>query len=119
MRAARSDSERMVSSPRRTWSSSGVRVERRSAQVRMVAERIVQFVSHARDRLAERGHLLGLQQLVIDVARFVVQLLAFADVADERFDADAAVALRGRRHARSIPPRRAFHRRAAGPAGRR
>ena len=44
----------------------------------------------ARDRLAERRHLLGLQQLVIDVARLVVELLALADVAHERLDAQAA-----------------------------
>ena len=50
-------------------------------------ERVVQLVRDAGNRLAERRHLLGLQQLVIDVARLVVQLLALADVADERFDA--------------------------------
>ena len=43
----------------------------------------------ARDGLPERGHLLGLQQLVVDVARLVVQLLALADVADERLEAEA------------------------------
>ena len=52
-------------------------------------ERVVQLVRDAGDRLAERRHLLGLQELVIDVARLVVELLALADVADERFDADA------------------------------
>ena len=50
-------------------------------------ERVVQLVRDAGDRLAERRHLLGLQQLVIDVARLVVELLALADVADQRFDA--------------------------------
>ena len=45
----------------------------------------------ARDRLAQRRHLLGLQQLVIDIARLVVQLLALADVADERLHPHAAV----------------------------
>ena len=49
----------------------------------------------ARDGLAERRHLLGLEQLVIDVAGFVVELLALADVPDERFDAQAAVLRRG------------------------
>ena len=54
-------------------------------------ERVVQLVRDAGDRLAERRHLLGLQQLVIDVARLVVELLALADVAHERFDAERAV----------------------------
>ena len=45
----------------------------------------------AGDRLPERRHFLRLQQLVVDVARLVVQLLALADVADERFDAQALV----------------------------
>ena len=54
-------------------------------------QRVVELVRDAGDRLAERGHLLGLQELVIDVARFVVQFLALADVADQRFDADGAV----------------------------
>ena len=48
----------------------------------------------AGDRLTERRHLLGLQQLVIDVARLVVELLALADVADERLDPHAAVGRR-------------------------
>ena len=51
-------------------------------------ERVVQLVGDAGDRLAERGHLLGLQQLVVDVARLVVELLALADVTDERFEAE-------------------------------
>ena len=90
MRAARSDSLRIVSRPRRTGSSSGaLREPFGPAEDRR--ERVVQFVRDAGDRLPERRHLLRLQQLVIDVARFVVQLLAFADVADERLDAQAAV----------------------------
>ena len=39
----------------------------------------------------ERGHLLGLQQLVIDVAGFVVELLALADVAHERLEPQALI----------------------------
>ena len=58
-------------------------------------ERVVQFVRDTRNRLAQRRHLLGLQQLVVDVPSLVVQLLALADVTDEGFDAQAAVA-RGR-----------------------
>ena len=53
-------------------------------------ERVVQLVGDAGDRLAERGHLLGLQQLVIEVARLVVELLPVADVAHQRFDPQAA-----------------------------
>jgi len=88
MRAARSDSERIVSSPRRTGSSSGVRDERRSAQDG--GERVVELVRDARDRLAERRHLLGLQQLGVEIAGLVVELLALADVAHQRFDPHAA-----------------------------
>ncbi len=54
-------------------------------------ERVVQLVGDAGNRLPERGHFLGLQQLVIDVARLIVQLLAFAHVSDQRFDAERAV----------------------------
>ena len=43
-----------------------------------VADRCIEFVRDARHRLTERGHFLRLQQLVIDVARFVVELLAVA-----------------------------------------
>ena len=51
-------------------------------------ERIVQLVRDARNRLAERRHLLGLQQLVVDVAGLVVELLALAHIAHERFDVE-------------------------------
>ena len=54
-------------------------------------ERVVQLVRDARDRLAERGELLGLQQLVVEVARLVVELLAVADVADQGVEPDAPV----------------------------
>ena len=40
----------------------------------------------ARDRLAERRHLLGLQHLVAAVAALILTLLALADVANERFN---------------------------------
>jgi hypothetical protein len=52
-------------------------------------------VGDARDRLAERRHFFGLQQLVINVARFVVQLLAFTDIPNERFDPQTAVVASG------------------------
>src|SRR5207249_336709 len=51
-------------------------------------ERVVQLVRDAGDRLAERGHLLGLEELLIDVAVFVIQLLPLADIAHQRLDAD-------------------------------
>ena len=50
-------------------------------------ERVVQLVRDAGDGLPERRHLLGLQQLVVDVARLILELLALADVANERVDA--------------------------------
>ncbi len=52
-------------------------------------ERVVQLVRDAGDRLSERRHLLGLQQLVIEVARLVLELLAVADVTNERVDPQA------------------------------
>ena len=63
-------------------------------------QRVVELVRDAGDGLAERRHLLGLQQLVVDVARFVVELLALADVANERLDANAAVGAPAGRHDR-------------------
>ena len=48
----------------------------------------------AGDRLAERGHFFGLQKLMVDVARLVVELLALADVPDQAFDAQGAVGRR-------------------------
>ena len=53
-------------------------------------ERVVQLVRDARDGGAEGGHLLGLQQLVIEVARLVLELLAIAHVAHQRLDAHVA-----------------------------
>ena len=50
-------------------------------------QRIVQLVRDAGDRLAERGELFGLQQLVIEIARLVLEPLALADVAHQRLDA--------------------------------
>jgi hypothetical protein len=45
-------------------------------------------VRDAGNRLAERRELLRLQELVIEVARLILEALALADVADERFDAE-------------------------------
>ena len=99
MRAARSDSLRIVSRPRCVFSSSstlreplGPRQDRR--------ERIVQLVRDAGNRLAERGQLLGLQQLVIHVARLILEFLALADVPNQRL-ARAGRPLRAR-HVRRL-----------------
>ena len=54
-------------------------------------ERVVQLVGDAGDRLAERGELFGLQQLVIQVARLVLELLALAHVAHQRVDSDRSI----------------------------
>ena len=120
MRAARSDSLRMVSRPRRT----GV-VERRALRQPLGPaedrrERVVQLVRDAGNRLAERGHLLGLQQLVIDVARLVVELLALADVAHQRLDAQRAdPSAGGSARAVSSTQHRRCRRRGAAAAGSR
>ena len=54
-------------------------------------ERIVQLVRDAGDRLAERRELLRLQQLVVEIARLVLEPLALADVAHQRLDAQRRV----------------------------
>ena len=82
MRAARSASWRIVSRPRRDCGSRS-RSASRSAHVRIVASGIVQLVRDAGDGGAERRHLLGLQQLAVEVAGLVLEPLAVADVAHE------------------------------------
>ena len=62
-------------------------------------ERVVQLVRDAGDRLAERGELFRLQQLVIQIARLILEPLALADVAHQRLDAGR----RRRRAARRAP----------------
>ena len=91
IRAARTDSLRIVSRGR------GARNRRVPAAVRDA--RTSSGSSRAGcsvrgrlgNRLAERGHLLRLQELMVDVTCLVVQFLSFADVAHQRFDAKAAV----------------------------
>ena len=86
--AARSDSLRIVSSPRlRLIVDRALRQPLGPGQDR--GERVVQLVRDAGDRLAQRGELLRLQQLVIQIARLVLEPLALADVAHQRLDADA------------------------------
>ena len=84
--AARSDSLRIVSRPRRVWSSV-CRCDEALCPRQDCRERIVQLVRDTGDRLAERRELLGLQQLVIQVARLVLEPLSLADIAHQRFDA--------------------------------
>ena len=89
IRAARSASPRMTSTPRRGRGIEGLFGQALGpAQDRR--ERVVQLVGDAGNRLSERRHLFRLQQLLVQVARLVVDLLALADVADERLDAHAA-----------------------------
>ena len=80
-------------------------------------QRVVELVRDAGDRLAERGHLLGLQQLLVEVARLVVQLLSLADVAHQRLEAQRRVRCRAARRARSARASRACRRRAATAGG--
>ena len=89
MRAARSASPRITSRPRRALSSAG-RFGEPLGPRQDRGERVVQLVRDAGDGLAERRHLLGLQQLVVQVARLVLELLAIAHVADQGLDADAS-----------------------------
>ena len=56
----------------------------------------------ARDGLPERGHLLGLQQLVVQVARLILELLAAADIANDGVHAQRAVG--GRRVGGDLRP---------------
>jgi hypothetical protein len=49
-------------------------------------ERIVQLVRDARDCLTQRGELLSLEQLMVQVTRLILEALSLADVAHERFD---------------------------------
>ena len=119
MRAARSDSLRMVSRPRRTGGVERGLLREPLGPAEDRGERVVQLVRDAGDRLAERRHLLGLQQLVIDVARLVVELLALADVADAAPRCAACRRSAGARRARELDPDRRCRRRGAGAAGSR
>jgi hypothetical protein len=84
--AARSDSLRIVSSPRACLVGGALREPLGPGQDR--GERVVQLVRDAGDRLPERRELLGLEQLVVEIARLVFEALALADVAHQRLDAD-------------------------------
>ena len=53
-------------------------------------ERIVQLVRDAGNRLSERRQLLGLQQLMVEVARLILEPLPLADVPHQGLDAKLA-----------------------------
>ena len=67
-------------------------------------QRVVQFVGNPRDRLPERGQLLCLKELVVKIARLILELLPLADVTHERFDSDHAVRRRGLGAGRDFDP---------------
>ena len=71
----------------------------------MVASGLFQLVRDAGHCPSECRHLLRLEQLMVDVARFVVEFLALADVADEGFDVESA--LRNGARGELYPDRRA------------
>ena len=74
--------------------AAGLVIERALGQPLRPAEnggqRIVQLVGDTGNRLAERRHLFGLQQLLVQIARLIVELLPLADVPDERLEMDDA-----------------------------
>ena len=107
----------MISRPRRTAGSSDGFLREPLGPAENRRERIVELVRDAGNGLAERGHLLGLQELVIDVARLVVQLLAFADVAHQSLEAEIAVARTGFGARRDLDPDGRVGRRGSAEAG--
>ena len=85
MRAARSASWRIVSSPC-LISGPGLPARHPLGPHQDRGERVVQLVGDAGDGLAEHRHLLGLQELLVEVARLFLELPALADVAEQRVD---------------------------------
>ena len=81
----------MTSRPRRAVSSTGLFRET-LGPTEDCRERVVQFVRDAGDRLAKRGHLLRLQQLLIQVARLVVEPLSLAHIAQQCLDSNSRTA---------------------------
>ena len=69
-------------------------------------ERIVQLVGDAGDRLPERRELFRLQQLVVQIARLILEPLALADVAHQRLDRGAPSGRRLRVRGHLHPDRR-------------
>jgi hypothetical protein len=83
-------------------------LHRRFGHVRIVASGLLSSCATPGHGLAEGGHLFGLQQLLIEVARLVVELLPLADVAHQGVDAHGVRRVRRlgmRRHLQ--PDRRA------------
>jgi hypothetical protein len=69
-------------------------------------QRVVQLVRDAGDGLPERRHLLGLQDLLIDVLGLIVRPLAFADVAHQRFHPQQPAIARAPGTCRHLHPHR-------------
>ena len=69
-------------------------------------ERVVQLVRDPGDGLAEHRHLLGLQELVIEVAGLIFELLPLADVAEEGVDVERAALAGASRVRRDFDPER-------------
>ena len=114
--AARSASPRMVSKARPEFRLH--RLAREALGRRQDGrQRVVELVGDARDGGAERGEFLGLQELVVELARLVVASLALGDVADDGEERDAVRAWP--RRDPSPRPRTASRRRAAAGAGAR
>ena len=88
MRADRSASAQITSTPRLLTSSSGIS-DSRSAQLRIVASGL--FSSCATpDTSSDRRQLLVLQQLLVQLPRAIVEPLALGGVTQQRIDQDAA-----------------------------
>ena len=111
MRAARSASCRMVSRPWRIFGP-GLLARHPLGPHQDRGERVVQLVRDAGDRLAEDRHLLGLEQLLVEIARLLFELAALADVAQQRVDLQRI----GRRPRLRLAGHLDPHRRAVGAA---
>ena len=118
MRAARSASWRIVSSPCADLRA-GLPARHPLGPHQDRGERVVQFVRDAGDRLAEHRHLLGLEQLLVEVARLLLELPALADVAEQRVDLQRVRRRSRLRLAGDLDPQAGRRRRGAAAAGSR
>ena len=110
MRAARSASARMTSTPRVPTSESGVSASR-SAQLRMVASGLFSSCATPETVWPIAAIFSRCEQLLVQVARLVVEPFALGDVAKQRVDQHAAAV--GRADVRRDVHE---HRRLVGPA---
>ena len=83
MRVARSVAATMASAPRFERRVEGLFLQA-LAPAEDGRQRVVQFVRDLRDGLAEHCQLLGLKQLLVEIARAVLEAPLFRDVAEER-----------------------------------